>query len=288
MKPAPFTYFAPESLEEALALRAEHAGDCVVLAGGQSLLPILHLRLAQPAVVIDVNRIPGLDRIAERNGGLSIGARARQRQAERSSLVAERAPLLAKALPLIAHPAIRNRGTIGGSIAHADPAAELPAVALALDAELVATSAARGERSIPAADFFHGFLSTALESDEILTEIRLEAPKPGSGVAFLEVARNHGAFAIVGAAAQVQVTDGTVGEARLVFTGAGGTAMRARSAEAQLIGQPATSESFAAAAAAAVADLDPVSDVHASADYRRRVAQVLARRVLTEAAEVGA
>ena len=213
MKPAPFTYFAPESLDEALALRAEHAGDCVVLAGGQSLLPILHLRLAQPAVVIDVNRIPGLGEIAERNGGLSIGARVRQRQAEQSPLVAERAPLLAKALPLIAHPAIRNRGTIGGSIAHADPAAELPAVALALDAELVATSKARGERSIPASEFFHGFLSTALESDELLTEIRLEAPTPGSGVAFHEVARNHGAFAIVGAAAVVKVSEGTVGEA---------------------------------------------------------------------------
>jgi aerobic carbon-monoxide dehydrogenase medium subunit len=288
MKPAPFTYFAPETLDEALALRAEHAGDCVVLSGGQSLLPILHLRLAQPAVVIDVNRIPGLGEIAERNGGLSIGARTRQREAERSSLVAERAPLLARSLPLIAHPAIRSRGTIGGSIAHADPAAELPAVVLALDAELVVQSKARGERSIPASEFFHGFLSTALESDEILTEIRLAAPLANSGVAFLEVARNHGAFAIVGAAAVVQVNGGTVGETRLVFTGAGGTAIRARGAEAALVGQPATEASFAAAAEAAVADLDPVSDVHASADYRRRVARVLARRALAEAAEVAA
>jgi carbon-monoxide dehydrogenase medium subunit len=288
MKPAPFTYFAPESLDEALALRAEHAGDCVVLSGGQSLVPILSLRLAQPAVVIDVNRIPGLDGIAERNGGISIGARTRQRQAERSSLVAERAPLLAKALPLIAHPAIRNRGTVGGSIAHADPAAELPAVALALDAELVATSKARGERSIPASEFFYGFLSTALESDELLTEIRVEAPRPGTGVAFQEVARNHGAFALVGAGAQVTVADGNVTDARIVVIGAGGTAIRPRVAESALVGQPATPASFAEAAAASVGDLDPVSDVHASADYRRRVAQVLVRRVLTEAAEVAA
>lgn len=284
MKPAPFAYFAPETLAEALSLRAEHAGDSVVLAGGQSLLPILHLRLAQPGVVIDINRIPGLDGIAELNGGLSIGARTRQRAAERSSLVTERAPLLARALPLIAHPAIRSRGTIGGSIAHADPAAELPAVALALDAELVLQSSARGERIVAASDFFQGFLSTAIESDELLAEIRLPAPPAGAGVSFHEIARNHGAFAIVGAGAMVQVRDGAVADVRLVFTGAGGTAVRATEAEAALAGQPATAESFAAAAEQAAAGLDPVGDVHASAGYRRRVAGVLARRALADAA----
>jgi CO/xanthine dehydrogenase FAD-binding subunit len=196
--------------------------------------------------------------------------------------------LLARALPLIAHPAIRARGTLGGSIAHADPAAELPAVALALDAELVVESAARGRRAVPAADFFIGFLSTAVEPDELLVEITLPSPPAGAGVSFQEVARNHGAFAIVGAAAMVQVTGGTVADARLVFTGAGGTGIRARGAEAALVGQPAGDESFRAAAEAAGGELDPVSDVHASADYRRRVGVVLARRALQEAAKEAA
>jgi CO/xanthine dehydrogenase FAD-binding subunit len=284
VKPASFAYFAPETLAEALALRAEHAGDSVVLAGGQSLLPILHLRLAQPGVVIDINRVAGLDGIAELNGGLSIGARTRQRAAERSSLVTERAPLLARALPLIAHPAIRTRGTVGGSMAHADPAAELPAVALALAADLVLRSSSRGERVVPASDFFQGFLSTATEPDELLVEIRIPSPPAGAGVSFHEIARSHGAFAIVGAGAMLQLREGVVADARLVFTGAGGTAVRAIEAEAALAGQPASAASFAAAAEQAAASLDPVGDVHATAGYRRRVAGVLARRALADAA----
>jgi len=288
MKPAPFTYYAPESLDEALALRAEHAADSVLLSGGQSLVPMLNLRLSQPSVVIDLNRVQGLGGIAESNGGLAVGALTRQRTAERSSLVAERAPLLAKALPLIAHPAIRSRGTVGGSLAHCDPAAELPAVMLALDAKLVARSASGGERVIEAADFFEGFLTTSLREDEILTEVRVPGSPAGAGAAFHEVSRNHGAFAIVGAGCVVQAHEGTVEDVRLVFIGAGGTPMRARAAETALTGQPATAESFAAAARDAAAELEPSSDVHASATYRLNVAEVLARRALTEALEVSA
>jgi aerobic carbon-monoxide dehydrogenase medium subunit len=284
MKPAPFAYFAPDTLEETLALREQHAGDTAVLAGGQSLLPILNLRLAQPGVVIDINRVPELDGIRERDGGLSLGARVRQRAAERSQLVRERAPLVAHALPFIAHPAIRSRGTLGGSLAHGDPAAELPAAVLALDAELVIRSAARGERIVAAADFFRTFLSTAVEADELLVELRLPAPLDGAGVAFLEVARSHGSFALVGVAAIVQVDRGLVSEARLVFLGASGTPIRPREVEAALVGAEPSAEAFASAAHAALDELDPVSDVHATAAYRRHVAAVLARRALGAAA----
>ena len=284
MKPAPFTYFAPDSLDEALALRREHAGDSVVLAGGQSLLPILNLRLARPGVVIDIGRVPGLDAITVSPEGVAIGARVRQRDAERSPIVRQRTPLLAAALPLVAHAAIRNRGTIGGSLAHADPAAELPAVALALDAGLVVRSAARGARVVPASEFFHGFLATALEPDELLVEVRITTALQGAGTSFLEVARTHGAFAVVGAAAIVLMRDGVVAEARLVFIGVGATAIRSPDAEVALVGQEPSAEAFAAAAAIGAAGLDPVSDIHASATYRRRAAEVLARRALVKAA----
>src|SRR4051794_34571709 len=176
LKPPPFEYLAPTTLDEAVALRAEHADDCVLLAGGQSLMPLLNLRLARPAAVIDLGRVAELAGIRELDGGLAIGAMTRQRTAELSTLVGERCPLLVQALRYVAHVTIRNRGTIGGSLAHADGAAELPAVALALGAELVARST-RGERAIAARDFFQGFFTTSLEPDELLTEVRFPAPE---------------------------------------------------------------------------------------------------------------
>ena len=280
MKPPPFQYLAPTSLDEALALRAHHGSDSLLLAGGQSLMPLLNLRIVSPTAVIDLGRVPELAGIRAENGSLAIGAMTRQREAERSPLVRERSQLLGQALARIAHPTIRNRGTIGGSLAHADPAAELPAVALALDAELVARST-RGERTIPASAFFQGFLTTALEPDELLTEVRLPAD-PGR-CSIQEVTRRHGDFALVGVVAAVRSEGGTIAGARLALLGAGPTVVRATEAEALLSGAPPTDSTFAAAAAAAASGLEPSSDVHATADYRRRAAAVLVRRALVEA-----
>jgi aerobic carbon-monoxide dehydrogenase medium subunit len=259
LKPPPFEYLAPTTLDEAVALRAEHADDCVLLAGGQSLMPLLNLRLARPAAVIDLGRVAELAGIRELDGGLAIGAMTRQRTAELSTLVGERCPLLVQALRYVAHVTIRNRGTIGGSLAHADGAAELPAVALALDAELVARST-RGERTIAASDFFQGFFTTSLEPDELLTEVRFPAPETGTRTAFLEVARRHGDFALVGLAA-VGSPSGT----RLAFSGVASRPVRADDEEA-------------------IAQLVPSDDIHATGAYRLRLAGTLARRALAEVA----
>jgi carbon-monoxide dehydrogenase medium subunit len=283
MKPPPFDYFAPTSLDEALALRAQHADDSVVLAGGQSLVPMLSLRLARPAVVIDLGRVPGLDGVSEWDGGVAVGAMARQRAVERSELVVRRTPLVTRALANVGHLTIRNRGTVGGSIAHAHPAGELPGAALALDAQLVARSS-RGERTIRAADFFHGFMTTAIEPDEVLVEVRIPGQPERSGSSFVEVARRHGDFALAGAGAVIELAgDGAIADARLVFIGVGGAPVRAAGAEAALRGQRPDRALFAEAAEQSVAGLDPISDIHASADYRRRVARAVARRALEEA-----
>jgi carbon-monoxide dehydrogenase medium subunit len=285
VKPPRFEYRAPSSLDEALALRSEYGSESAVLAGGQSLMPLLNLRMAFPAMLIDLGQVEDLAGIRPLDGGLAIGAMTRQRAAERSELVLERCPLLPQALRHVGHVTIRNRGTIGGSIAHADPAAELPAVALALRAELVARGP-QGERTIPADEFFLGFLTTALEPDELLVEVRLPAVGlPGRvGSSFLEVARRHGDFALVGACALLALTDdGTIGDARLAFVGVGGSAVRAREAETQLRGSRPEAAVLAEAAEVAVAELAPPSDVHASGAYRRRVAAVLARRALAKA-----
>jgi carbon-monoxide dehydrogenase medium subunit len=285
MKAGPFAYYAPTTLAEALALKAEHESDAAVLAGGQSLIPMLNMRLARPGVVIDLNRVPGLDGIETDDEGLSLGALVRQRRAERDASVADRAPLLARALLWIAHPAIRQRGTICGSLAHADPAAELPAVALALDAEVVAASAARGERRIAANDFFLGFLSTALEPDELVTGLRIPAGSQRS-VAFSEVSRRHGDFALAGAAVRLRLTDGRITEARIAMNGVGATAVRGDAGEQALLGQAPSADLFADAAERATADLHPASDVHGSGAYRRRIAAVVVRRALAEAVTV--
>jgi aerobic carbon-monoxide dehydrogenase medium subunit len=285
LKPPPFDYDAPETVEEVLDLLAEHGDDAKVLAGGQSLIPLLALRLARPARLVDVGRVDALQRITP-NGVLSIGAGVRQRTAERSPEVAGRSPLLARTLPLVAHVPIRTRGTIGGSLAHADPAAELPAVALLLEAELVAHSRDRGERVTPAHEFFTGFFETALEPDELLLEVRVPAWPARTGCAFDELTRRHGDFALVAAGAVVGLADdGSVREARLAFTGVAGTPVRAPSAEALLVGNAPTPDAIAAAVEAARADLHPADDIHASAAYRRHVAGILAGRVLRTAAD---
>jgi carbon-monoxide dehydrogenase medium subunit len=285
LKPPPFEYRAPRSLDEALSLVAEHGEDAKVLAGGQSLVPLMSMRLAHPAVIVDVNGVGELASIDAHDSLLTTGAMVRERAAERSGLVRSRTPLLAVAIPLIGHPAIRSRGTIGGSIAHADPAGELPTVAVALDAEVVARSQERGERTIPAADFFLGFFTTALEADEILTRIRWPAAAPGTGAAFEEACRRHGDFAMVGAAASVRVGAGSIAEARIALLAVADTPVRAHGAEECLVGAAPGDEAFRAAAELASRDLAPPSDLHASSAYRKHVAGVLVRRALEKAME---
>ena len=286
MKPAPFQYYAPRSLEEALALLAEHGYDAKPLAGGQSLVPAMNFRLAQPAVLVDLNRLSELAGItADGQGGLRIGAMTRQRAIERNPLVAQQAPLLAETLPYIAHPQIRNRGTLGGSLAHNDPAAELPAVAVALDARLRLRKQG-GERVVPASHFFLGIFTTALEPDELLVEVVFPSLLPRTGVAFEEMARRHGDYALVGCAARVTLADnGTVTDARLVFLSVGDGPVQAASAVKTLVGQRPSADAIRAASEAVGQDMDPPSDIHASADFRRHLAGVLARRALTRACE---
>jgi carbon-monoxide dehydrogenase medium subunit len=283
MKPPLFDYRSPSSLNEALALRSEYAYGSVVLAGGQSLMPMLNLRLARPEVLIDLGRVAELAQISELDGGVSIGAMTRQRSAERSDLIRGRAPLLQQALGHVGHPTIRNRGTVGGSLAHADPAAELPAVCVALDAELVARSVT-SERTIAAEDFYVGFMTTALAPDELLVEIRIPAAAGRLRTAFVEVARRHGDFALVGVAAALALDDaGVITDARLAFTGVAGLPVRAKDAEASLRGASAGPAAFAEAAGLVAGQLQPRTDAHATGDYRRRIAGVIARRALEEA-----
>ncbi|HKP74368.1 MAG TPA: FAD binding domain-containing protein, partial [Longimicrobiaceae bacterium] len=230
MKPAPFEYFRPGSVDEAVSLLVEHGWEAKLLAGGQSLVPAMNFRLAAPGVLIDLNRIPGLDGIREDGGGLRIGTMARQHAAERSGTVRALAPLLAEALPYVAHPQIRNRGTVGGSIAHADPAAELPAVMLALGARMHVVGP-HGTRAIDAGDFFTGLFATALEHDEMLVEIEIPASAPRTGVAFAEVSRRHGDFGLAGLAMSVSLDDGgACSDARIALLGVGEGPVLARMA----------------------------------------------------------
>jgi aerobic carbon-monoxide dehydrogenase medium subunit len=271
-------------LDEALLSLAEAGEDAKILAGGQSLMPLLSLRLARPSALVDLGRVDGLDEIGEENGTVTIGAMARERALERSAVISQKIPLLAAALPLIGHPAIRNRGTVGGSIAHADPAAEIPAVAVALEAEMVIRSVGRGERRVPATDFFQGFFTTALEPDEALVAICFPVAAPGTGVAFLEAARRHGDFAMVGAAATMRSEDGRIADARIALIGVADTPLRRPQAEQALVGAEIGSEPFEDAAAAAGEGLTPASDLHGTSQYRTHLARVLTRRALERAA----
>ncbi|HEX6041059.1 xanthine dehydrogenase family protein subunit M [Longimicrobium sp.] len=284
MKPAPFAYHRPEGVDEALALLAEHGYDAKLLAGGQSLVPAMNFRLAQPAVLIDLNRVHALDYVTRADAGLRIGAMTRQSTVERSPLVAADAPLIAETLPFVAHAQIRNRGTVGGSIAHADPAGELGAVMLALDAR-VHLRGPGGARAVPASAFYTGLFGTALEADEMLTEVEVPVRAARTGWAFDEVARRHGDYALAGLAAWVAVDeDGRCTEARIALLGVGDAPMLAREAAAALVGQMPTEDAIRAAAeAASQRDVDPPGDIHASPAYRRQLTNVLVRRVLPRA-----
>jgi CO/xanthine dehydrogenase FAD-binding subunit len=288
MKPAPFDYHRPDTLDEALALVADHADDAKPLAGGQSLIPAMNFRLATPAVLVDLNWIKELAYLREgTDGGLRIGSMTRQRSLERTDLVRRIAPLIDETMPFIAHPAIRARGTVGGSLAHADPAAELPAVMLALDARFGVRSQA-GARSIAASDFYVGLFSTALEPGELLTEIEIPAQShigARHGWAFEEMSRRHGDFALVGVAALVALDDaGRCSRARIALLSVGdGPVLAERAAQALAGSVPSADAIRAAAEAAATEDIDPTSDMHASSRYRRQLATVLTRRALERA-----
>ncbi len=282
MKPAPFRYIRSATTEDALAALAQQGDEAKVLAGGQSLIAMMNLRLVKPRVLIDINRLTTLDYIRQENGTLAIGALARQAALEESVLVAKACPLMAEAIQYVAHKPIRNRGTIGGNLAHADPTSELPAVAIALDAEIVARSS-KGQRTLAAADFFVGHLTTALQPDELLTEVRVPAWPAGQGWSFMEVSPRKGDYALVGLAATMQVKDGVCQAARLVYTGVGEHAHRILEAEQALIGQKADEAAFRAAADIARGKVDPSSDVHASAEYRRDLVHALTRRALAQA-----
>jgi carbon-monoxide dehydrogenase medium subunit len=284
MKLPQVDYEAPKTVSEAVELLAEQLDEASVLAGGQSLIPLLALRLARPAVLIDINGIAELSGVSAAGGWVAVGAMTREYAAEESETVAGTVPLLAAALPLIGHEAIRSRGTIGGSLAHADPAAELPAVARALDAEFVVCGPS-GERVVPAAEWFQGYLTTARRPDELLTEVRFPAVARGTGVSFTEVARRHGDFAIVGLAASLTLSGGAISDARLAFAGISDVPVRAADAEELLVGERPSAELFDAAASRATGGIDPPADLHGSSDYRKKVAAALVRRGLRAAAD---
>ena len=284
MKPAPFEYFAPLELQEALDLLERYGDEAKILAGGQSLMPLMNLRLARPGLIIDINRLSSLDTItATPEGGLTIGALTRQRALERSKIVQEQNPILAAAMPFIGHFQIRNRGTIGGSLVHADPAAELPAVSLLLGAEFLLRSKS-AVRVVPAAEFFLSYLTTAIRPAELLTEIRLPKWPSGEAWAVQEIARRKGDFALIGVALRAELDAvETVQKAVIVMFGVGGKPLRMERAEAILKGRR-ISEAFLRELSGVVAEeLQPDSDIHASAAYRKEVGGVLVRRALESA-----
>jgi aerobic carbon-monoxide dehydrogenase medium subunit len=320
VKPAPFEYHRPRSLDEALALLAAHGSDAKPLAGGQSLVPAMNFRVAQPAVLVDLNHVPGLDGVESGSGGLRLGAMVRHRTLEHSAAVQERAPLIADAMPHVAHVPIRVRGTLGGSLAHADPAAELPALMIALDATIEITRAS-GRRTIPASAFFTGLYATSLDVGELVTAVTIPPRPTGEGWAFEEVARRHGDFALAGAVVVVGVKNGdsphsssaqtgdsphsgpaqtsgggvrpysssgqtsaTVVYARIALFGVHDRAVVADAAGRLLVGQTPTPALIdAAAAAAAEDDADPASDIHATRAFRQHLTRVVVRRALQRA-----
>ncbi|MET8101980.1 FAD binding domain-containing protein [Streptomyces sp. NPDC005236] len=287
MKPSPFDYTAPSTVGEALALLTDEEREAKVVAGGQSLIPMLNMRLARPGLLVDITRIPELGRLhVDESGSLHIGAAVRQARAAADTAVRNGWPLLATAIEHIGHPQIRNRGTVCGSLAHHDPAAELPAAALALDARFVITGP-RGTRTVTAHDFFVATFSTAVEADELLTEVVFPPLPADHGWAFEELTRRHGDFATVGVAVVLErdATAGTVRTARTVFSGAAPVPVRLPAAEDELVGSDAGQQALAAAAAVALARLTPSDDIHATAEYRREGAAHLLVRACTTAWE---
>jgi carbon-monoxide dehydrogenase medium subunit len=285
MKPAPFKYVAPDSLEEAVDLAAQHGTQAKLLAGGQSLIPAMNFRVVQPAMLIDLNRISELRYVRPMDdGSLAIGAMTTQHQLETDPLVRERAPLLSEALPYIAHPQIRNRGTLGGSLVHADPAAELPVIALACGVRLKARGL-NGERWIEVGDFFQGMFVTDLSEEELLTEVVLPPLLQGTGWSFIEASRRRGDYAMMGVAALVSLNDdGMCASARLVYLNAGDGPVDATEAAGSLIGRkPEVTAYEQAAAIASEKEIDPFGNLHASVDFQRHLARVLTRRALEQA-----
>ncbi|HLJ60409.1 MAG TPA: xanthine dehydrogenase family protein subunit M [bacterium] len=282
MKPAAFEYHAPDTVEEALGLLEAHGDQAKVLAGGQSLVPLMNMRLARPAVIVDINRIHALDHLTPDGDALRVGALCRQRSAERSAIVAARCPLLHAALQLVGHVQIRNRGTVVGSLAHADPAAELTAVLAALGGTVTAVGP-DGTRTIPADEFFVSYLTTSLDPRELLTEARFPTLPEDAGWSWMEIARRHGDFALAGVGVVLAVRRGRIAEARIGLTGVGPTPMRAVRTERALAGRAPADALWTEAADAVREEIDPEGDIHASAEYRRHVAGVLTRRALAEA-----
>ena len=292
MKPGPFAYHAPDTLDEAVALLGELGDEAKVIAGGQSLMPLLAMRLAAPAHLVDVGRIAALHGHERRNGTLTVGAATRDAVLERDADVATAVPLLARATPFIGHFQIRNRGTVGGSLAHADPAAEYPAVALALDAQLDVVSA-RGTRTVPAGEFFQGVWTTSLDADEVLAAVHLPVWEGRCGFAVQEFARRHGDFAVAGAVAAVRLNDdGAVDRCAIALFGLGSTPLRARTAERALLGARSTERTAEEVGQLAMTDVhEPPDDLHAPAKYRLRVGAAMVAaawsRALDEAMKSG-
>jgi CO/xanthine dehydrogenase FAD-binding subunit len=283
MKPAPFKYIAATSLEHALSLKAQHGDEAKFLAGGQSLIPTMNFRLARPAILIDINEIDGLAGIRASSAATRIGAMTRYRALQRDAGFARAFPLIGEALPHIAHPQIRNRGTIGGNLSHADPASELPAIAVALGARF-RVQAVKQERWVEAPDFFVGALTTDLKAEEMLVEIELPLAKPRTGSCFMEIARRRGDFAIVGAAAMVTLGErGECTDVRLTFCGVGETPVDASLAADALVGHAPNEAAIIDVARAVQGMIDPGGSVHATADYQRHIAGVLTERALQTA-----
>jgi aerobic carbon-monoxide dehydrogenase medium subunit len=285
MKPAPFKYIAASSLDQALSLKAEYGDEARFLAGGQSLIPAMNFRLARPAVLIDINGLNGLAGVDRAGTDIRVGALTRYCDLERDGDFLKACSLFADALPHIAHPQIRNRGTIGGNLSHADPASELPAIAVAMEARMRIKSSTR-ERQVAASEFFVGLLSTDIRADEMLVDVAFPAPKPRSGACFMEVARRRGDFALAGIAAIVTLDEVLrCSNVRLALCGVGETAVDASHAAAALIGQPCTPEAIEAVAAGVRDAIAPSGNVHASPDYQRHIAGVLAMRAISMALE---
>jgi carbon-monoxide dehydrogenase medium subunit len=284
MIPGAFDYLAPQSVEEAIALLAEHGEDAKILAGGQSLIPAMRFRLTAPATLIDINRLNGLEYVREEPGHLAIGALTREAMLEELPALARAFPLLADAARVIADPLVRNRATVGGNLAHADPANDHPAVMLAYNAQVVAQGP-DGRRTIPIDDFFVGLFETALRPGELLIEIRIPTPAPGSGGAYLKNERKVGDYAVAAVAAQLTMSGATCSAARVALTNVSTVPMRAPGAERALIGQALSDEVLEAAGRAAAAECDPSADLRGSAEYKRDLTRVLVKRAVRKAAE---
>jgi carbon-monoxide dehydrogenase medium subunit len=284
MIPPRFQYFAPQSLDEALSILNDYGPEAKVLAGGQSLIPLMKLNLAAPSYVVDITRIAGLSDIREENGHLHIGCLTREADLDSSDLVRTKYPILHDTTSVIADPLVRNQATVGGNLAHGDPANDHPATMLALGAELVARDSG-GERVIPISEFFEGPLATALTPGEVLTEIRVPTPPPGSGSAYLKLERKVGDYAIAGVAVLVSVSDGVCQRAGIGLTNAGPTPIKARAAESFIIGKKLDDETVREAARLAAQEADPAADLRGSSEYKRDMVRVLAGRALRLALE---